>query len=89
MALKYQPLSKDEIGRAFPKRGQMDLAEYEDMMRSLKPGEAVAVEVNGLTKRQLKRRITSAAKSVLADQRLRYQYDEAGGKLLVLVRPTP
>ena len=88
MALKYQQLSEDEITRAFPKRGQMNLPEYEAMLQPLQPGEAIAVELNGLTERQLKRRITSAGRRVLSGHRLRYHYDEQSKRLLVLVRPS-
>jgi hypothetical protein len=54
-------LSEEQTAKVFPKRGQMDLTEYIDALAELEVGDAVSVELNGMTPRALKRRLSAAA----------------------------
>lgn len=64
MTVLIRRLSEEEASQAFPKRGQMDLSEYEDALRDAQPGDAFEITLNGLTVRALKRRIGQAVKHV-------------------------
>lgn len=87
MALKSRTLSEQEVAVLFPKRGQMDLSEYEAMFSQGARG--YEVELNGLSVRALKRRLGQAAKRVLGSSTsLRYKHSEERDDVLrVLVRP--
>jgi hypothetical protein len=58
MPIAMRKLEADEAVRAFPRRGQMDLAEYADALRGLRAGDAVAVKLADLSSGALKRRFS-------------------------------
>ena len=64
MAVKLRRLAPDEAQRAFPRRGQQDLSDYMAAMGELQPGEAAAIEREGLSDRAIKRRLGAAAKQL-------------------------
>lgn len=86
MVLKYHKLEPDKIDRVFPKRGQMDLTEYEAMLTGMQAGDGMEIELDGVSVRAMKRRVTAAAARVL-DLTLRFEHDESNNRLLFLVRP--
>ena len=62
MAVRLRKLAPDEAQRAFPRRGQQDLSDYLAALGALQPGEAAAIEREGLSDRAIKRRLGAAAK---------------------------
>jgi len=64
MAVKLRKLAADEAQRAFPRRGQQDLSDYMAALGELQPGEAAAIEREGLSDRAIKRRLGAAAKQL-------------------------
>lgn len=63
MAVAIRKLSDEEAVAAFPKRGQLDLSEYEEALRDAQAGDAFELDINGtLTMRALKRRLGQAVK---------------------------
>jgi hypothetical protein len=54
-------LTDQEAALVFRGRGAVDLTEYLDAMRTLRPGDVAAVEPTGLTSRATKRRAGRAA----------------------------
>ena len=64
MAVKLRKLAADEAQRAFPRRGQQDLSDYLAALGELQPGEAAAIEREGLSDRAIKRRLGAAAKQL-------------------------
>src|SRR5919202_5567271 len=61
MAVSIRKLPPEEARRVFPRRGQQNLSEYVDALRDLGPGEAAAIERQGLSDRAIKRRLGQAA----------------------------
>jgi hypothetical protein len=59
--LQIRKLSQDEAGKAFPRRGQMDLSEYVEAVSALQPGDTAAMDLGDLTSRAAKRRLGQAA----------------------------
>src|SRR5687767_5937184 len=53
MPVQIRKLGADEAARVFPKRGQMDLSEYADALRELKPGDAAEIDLGNLSSRAL------------------------------------
>jgi hypothetical protein len=53
-----------ELARAFPRREQVDVGEYADALRELRAGDVIAVQLNDLSSRALKRRFSLAAKQL-------------------------
>ncbi len=84
MAIKIRKLPPEEAAKAFPRRGQMDLSEYLEALKSLRPGEAAEVELGGLSARALKRRIGQAAKQL--GFALRWAREQSGNALRFQVR---
>src|ERR687885_470072 len=64
MAVSIRKLPPEEVQRVFPRRGQQNLSEYVDALRDLAPGEAAAIERQGLSDRAIKRRLGQAATSL-------------------------
>ena len=64
MTVKLRKLAPDEAQRAFPRRGQQDLSDYMAALGELQPGEAAAIEREGLSDRAIKRRLGAAAKQL-------------------------
>ncbi len=62
--VQLRTLSSDEMVSAFPKRGHIDLTDYVDALSQINTGEAAEVELNGLSRRSLKRRIGMAARQI-------------------------
>ncbi len=84
MAVQIRKLAPEEAAKAFPRRGQMDLSEYIDALRALRPGEAAEVDLGGLSTRALKRRIGQAAKQL--GFALRWSRESSGNSLRFQVR---
>ena len=61
MAVKLRRLAPDEAQRAFPRRGQQDVSDYMAALGELQPGDAAAIQREGLSDRALKRRLGAAA----------------------------
>jgi len=64
MTVRLRKLAPDEAQRAFPRRGQQDLSDYMAALGELQPGEAAAIEREGLSDRAIKRRLGAAAKQL-------------------------
>lgn len=64
MPIQLRKLSMEETAKYFPQRGQMDLTEYAEALRTLKVGEAAEMALGGLTPRALKRRLGQAARQI-------------------------
>jgi len=64
MAVKLHKLAADEAQRAFPRRGQQDVSDYMAALGELQPGDAAAIEREGLSDRAIKRRLGAAAKQL-------------------------
>ena len=84
MSIQMRRLSAEEASRAFQKRGQMDLREYVEALRALRPGDAMEVDLAGLTQRAMKRRIGQAAGEL--GYRLRWSRENRSGSVSFLVR---
>lgn len=84
MALRIRKLSAEETAETFPKRGQMDLTDYREALRDVRPGEAGEVELAGLSTRALKRRLGQAAKQL--GYTLKWARESGGDKLRFMVR---
>lgn len=88
--VSLRKLSASEVVSAFPKRGQIDLTEYLDALNTLNVGDSAEVELNGISRRAIKRRIGMAARQLgatikwsrlLDDQTMIFQVrDVAGSK---------
>jgi hypothetical protein len=64
MPIAIRKLDADEVAHAFPRRGQVDVGEYADALSELRPGDTVAVRLDDLSSRALKRRFSLAAKQL-------------------------
>ena len=64
VAVRLRKLAPDEAQRAFPRRGQQDLSDYMAAVGELQPGEAAAIEREGLSDRAINRRLGAAAKQL-------------------------
>jgi len=64
VAISIRKLAPDEAQRAFPRRGQQDLSDSMAALGELQPGDAAAVEREGLSDRAIKRRLGAAAKQL-------------------------
>ena len=84
MPVQLRKLPPDEAAKVFPKRGQMDLSEYADALRELRPGDAAEIELAGLSSRALKRRLGQAAKQT--GYSLKWARDGGSGVLRFQVR---
>lgn len=84
MALQVRKLTPEESSRLFPKRGQIDLAEYTSALNRLQPGDAAEVRLGSLSARALKRRLGQAAKQM--GQSLRWSKEESPDALRFQVR---
>lgn len=62
--IALRKLAPGEALYAFPKRGQIDLTDYIEALQSLNVGDSAEIELDGLTKRALKRRIGMAARQL-------------------------
>lgn len=85
MPIQVRKLTADEIAREFPRRGQMDLSEYTQALRGLRPGDAAEIELGGLSARAVKRRTGQAARQLGFS--LRWAAETGGNRLRFLVRP--
>lgn len=86
MALQLRKLPPEEAAMAFPRRGQMDLSEYVDALKGLRPGDAAEVGLGGLSTRALKRRLGQAARQL--GYALRWTREPSGNALRFQVRGT-
>lgn len=59
-----RPLTNDEAAAVFPRRGQLDISDYIEALRSVSPGEAAEIDLDGLTRRSVKRRMGMAARQL-------------------------
>jgi hypothetical protein len=84
LSLTIRKLTSEEVAKLFPKRGQMDLTDYVEALRSLKPGDAGEAPVSGLTSRALKRRLGQAAKQL--GYTLRWAREQSATSLRFQVR---
>ena len=64
MPVTLRRLSQDEAARAFPRRGQMDLAEYTEALHGLQIGDSAELDLGNLSVRAAKRRLGQAATQV-------------------------
>src|ERR1043166_3657202 len=64
MPIAIRKLDVEEVAQAFPRRRQVDLAGYADALRELRAGDAIAVRLDDLSSRALKRRFSLAAKQL-------------------------
>lgn len=88
MSLTYRQLEGDEASRLFPKRGQMDLGEFNDMFGGFAVGDVVSVDLDGLTPRAMKRRLGQSARETLG-AKLRYRLsDDATALTFQIFKPT-
>lgn len=87
MALTIRKLPSQQADQVFPKRGQMDLAEYVDALRTLQPGDAAAIDLQGVSSRALKRRLGQAASQ--AGYRLKWARASSDEAIYFQVLPAP
>jgi hypothetical protein len=64
VTVTLRKLAPEEARRVFPRRGQQDLSEYVAALHDLHPGEAGAIDHEGVSERALKRRLSLAAKQL-------------------------
>jgi hypothetical protein len=64
MPIAMRKLDAEEAARAFARGGHLDLGEYADALRGLRAGDAIAVSLDHLSSRTLKRRLSLAAKQL-------------------------
>jgi hypothetical protein len=64
MPIAIRKLDAEEAARAFARGGQLDLSEYADALTGLRAGDAIAVSMDHLSNRTLKRRFRLAAKQL-------------------------
>jgi hypothetical protein len=64
MPIKVRKLDAEELAQAFPRRGQVDVGEYANVLRELRAGDVIAVQLPDLSSRALKRRFSLAAKQL-------------------------
>ena len=64
MAIAIRRLPPEEAQRVFPRRSQHDVSEYVKALRELEPGDAAAIERQGLSDRAIKRRLGEAAQQL-------------------------
>jgi hypothetical protein len=64
MAVRLRKLAPEEAQRAFPHRGQQDVSDSMAALGQLQPGDAAAIEREGLSDRAIKRRLGSVAKQL-------------------------
>lgn len=60
--VNIRPLTHDEAAAVFPRRGQLDISDYIDALRTISPGEAAEIDLEGLSRRSVKRRMGMAAR---------------------------
>jgi hypothetical protein len=64
MPIAIRKLEAEEAARAFARAGRLDVGEYADALRGLRAGDAIAVSMDHLSSRTLKRRFSLAAKQL-------------------------
>ena len=64
MPIAIRKLEAEEAARAFARGGQLDVGEYADALRGLRAGDTIAVSLDHLSSRTLKRRFGLAAKQL-------------------------
>ena len=87
MPITIRKLDAQELAQAFPRRGQVDLGEYAEALRSLQAGDVIAVQLNDLSSRALKRRFSLAAKQL--GYRITWARQVGDGELYLRVVQVP
>ena len=87
MPIRLRKLDAQELAQAFPRRGQVDVGEYADALRELRPGDVIAVQLNDLSSRALKRRFSLAAKQL--GYRITWAHQIGDGELYLRVAQVP
>jgi hypothetical protein len=64
MPIAIRKLQAEGTARAFARGGQLDLGEHADALRALRAGDAIAVSLDHLSSRTLKRHFSLAAKQL-------------------------
>lgn len=84
--LRIRRLETEEVRKRFPKRGQMNLTEYVELLRDVQPNDAMEIELpSNSTPRALKRRFGTAAREI--GFRLQWERNPPEGRLAFRVRP--
>jgi hypothetical protein len=87
MSIAIRKLEAEEVAHAFPRRGRMDLGEYADALSELRAGDAIAVRLDDLSSRALKRRFSLAAKRL--GYRITWAKQVGDGELYLRVVQVP
>jgi hypothetical protein len=87
MPIAIRKLEAGETAHAFPRRGQVDVGEYVDALKELRAGDAIAVRLDDLSRRALKRRFSLAARQL--GYRITWAKQVGDGELYLRVVQVP